>query len=367
MEPVADTIALRVPRRSELRRLWVAYSLLMIGSAALVISGLVLLGESRGAAAILAGGGLTLAAATEYLRRSSVADLEVGTLSVRNGWLVLDHWPLFRRPMGVELSQLRAVAVHGTSETIEAGVGRKRHDQVRFPVHFAGSEPGEVIPGRPGTVATSLRAEGIPARAIGRERCLPNVVLLFDAPIPVPPLRRSPEHGPQRREALAALGIEAEDPQAIADLLTSNGVRMRIDEDDVVKLREIERGTVKPAGLRRREWVSRHQADARRSMLLGAAFALLGFFLPFLELLALPMIRRGWAVGERLEAAALATITAAAIGFHLFLLAEWEVNPLWFVGPLALVGFIGFQAARARRDGAAGPSAQPRATARIPN
>jgi hypothetical protein len=187
-----------------------------------------------------------------------------GSLTIEADGLVAHEPAILREPLRIPRASLRAAVV-------------ERDDRVarRFRVH-ASSGPfwgGE----RDGWLWERGRGSAVPALVRG-ERDEPNVALILEPPVPVPPLRGRRSHGPLAGERLAGLLLRVEDPAAAEDALDRLGVLRPLTAPDALALAD---------GL---GWGEEARADSRRTLLArrirrtgwlllagGALFPLCGF------------------------------------------------------------------------------------------
>jgi hypothetical protein len=153
----------------------------------------------------------------------------------RQGNLEVDYPALFRSPLTIRPDQIRKAIVDDGRRWGE------NSETFRFPVydlHADGTGTRELVNalwrpsdrrGRGSSSSLTPVVDASPTR-------IPNLALIFEAPVPVPELREAKDHTPMKGEALAGLLFHVEDPAEARAMLSQLTELGDADMDDAEHL-----------------------------------------------------------------------------------------------------------------------------------
>ena len=143
---------------------------------------------------------------------------------------MIEYPPLVRTPLVLDLPNVRVAAVATAPQDAEP----------RFPIY--GYSEGL----QRETVTDELPAspDWLPVRSLISEDAAPNSILLFEAPVMPPSLRRASEHGPRSSEALGGIAVNIADADRAHRMFDALGLRPRIHEEDFERLARINAGEI---------------------------------------------------------------------------------------------------------------------------
>jgi hypothetical protein len=187
-----------------------------------------------------------------------------GTLRIGADGIVANDPAMLREPLHIPRASLRAAVVER-----DAGAPS------RFRVH---ADSGPFTSGaRDGWLWERGRGSAVPA-LMRAERDEPNVALILDPPVAVPPLRGRRSHGPLAGERLAGLLLRVDDPARAEEALDRLGVLRPLTAPDAYALADgLGWGEDEPAGSRRALLVRRTQRTGWLLLAGGVVFPLCGF------------------------------------------------------------------------------------------
>jgi hypothetical protein len=187
-----------------------------------------------------------------------------GTLQIGADGVLANDPAMLREPLHIPRASLRAAVV-------------ERDDRAprRFRVH---ADSGPFTSGaRDGWLWERGRGSAVPALMRG-ERDEPNVALIFEPAVAVPPLRGRRSHGPLAGERLAGLLLRVADPAAAEEALDRLGVLRPLTAPDAYALADgLGWGENEAAGSRRALLARRTQRTGWLLLAGGALFPLCGF------------------------------------------------------------------------------------------
>jgi len=187
-----------------------------------------------------------------------------GTVSIGADGLVAHDPAMLREPLHIPRASLRAAVV-------------ERDDRAprRFRVH---ADSGPFTSGaRDGWLWERGRGSAVPALMRG-ERDEPNVALILEPAVAVPPLRGRRSHGPLAGERLAGLLLRVDDPAGAEEALARLGVLRPLTAPDAYALADaLGWGENEAAGSRRALLARRTQRTGWLLLAGGALFPLCGF------------------------------------------------------------------------------------------
>lgn len=174
--------------------------------------------------------GLLLVSLAEALRRANLHQLKSGAIEIAGAKLMIEYPPLLRAPLELDLRNVRVAAIAEAPQGADPG----------FPVYGYSNGPDR------DNVADDLSGspDWLPVRALGLDEAPPNAILLFEAPVMTPGVRRVSPNGPRDTEALGGIAVNVADAGQARRLFDAFGLRSRIHEEDLERLARIAAGEI---------------------------------------------------------------------------------------------------------------------------
>ena len=175
--------------------------------------------------------GLVVLFVAEALRRANRNRLRPGAIEVGEAKLSIDCPPLLRGPIELELGNVRAAATAAPDPDAEPS----------FPV-YGNSEGPESD-----TVTDDLAGspDWLPVPSLAPYDAAPNAIVLFDAPVEAPSVRRASPNGPRGAEALGGIAVSVADAGEARRAFDAFKLRSRIHEEDLERLARIAAGEIR--------------------------------------------------------------------------------------------------------------------------
>lgn len=269
--------------------------------------------------------GLVCLTVTEIARRAHRREITPGAITIEGDHLSIHHPPLFKEPLRIQLSEVRA-AVTMTStdrlqEMAERGEPDGRDDEdVTFAVFGQRGGPLE------NRVRGHLSPEDhFPFRQLGRDWHRPNVLILFATPV-VAAVRRETEWGPRQREVLAGLAAHVLAPEHAKGVFAWAGLCARIHEEDLDVVEAINSGEIRSG---EPDAVTMEEANTAFLWKAGWYAALGGILLPFISVWALPIAVLAWRARRFAHSIGMAAVALAVLAFEVALISSPPVEYSW--------------------------------------